>query len=98
MNKVFCISDIHGSYRGLMQCFERSKFDYENDRLICMGDVPDGYPETKQCFNELLKIKNLVYIFGNHCFWFLDYAINGNAPEIWTSQGGIATCLGLTRL
>ena len=26
--KTYAIGDIHGAYRALMQCFERSKFDY----------------------------------------------------------------------
>ena len=44
--KTYAIGDIHGAYKALIQCFERSKFDYKNDRLIVMGDVCDGYPEA----------------------------------------------------
>ena len=51
--RTFAIGDIHGAYKALVQCFERSGFDYENDRLIVLGDVCDGYPEVKQCIDEL---------------------------------------------
>ena len=30
--KTFVIGDIHGGYKALVQCLERSKFDYENKR------------------------------------------------------------------
>ena len=53
--KTFAVGDIPGAYKSLVQCLERSKFDYNNDRLIVMGDVVDGYPDVKQCFDELLK-------------------------------------------
>lgn len=66
MNKVFCIGDIHGSYKGLLQCLRKSNFDYKNDTLICLGDVVDGWSQVKECFDELLKIKNLIYVIGNH--------------------------------
>ncbi|MEK6563466.1 MAG: hypothetical protein AABZ65_00350 [Candidatus Omnitrophota bacterium] len=32
--KTFAIGDIHGAYKAMMQCFERSKFDYKKDRTL----------------------------------------------------------------
>jgi len=86
--KTFVIGDIHGAYRALIQCFERVKFDYKRDSLIVMGDVCDGYPYVKQCIDELLKIKYCDFVIGNHDMWALDWALHGDTPEIWTSQGG----------
>ena len=37
--KTYAIGDIHSAYKAMMQCFERSKFDYKRDRLIVMCDV-----------------------------------------------------------
>lgn len=91
MAKNFVIGDIHGAYKALLQCFERSSFNYDEDLLICLGDVCDGWPEVSDCIEELLKIKNLVYILGNHDRWTLEWFICGNLPEIWYSQGGRAT-------
>ena len=89
--KTYAIGDIHGAYKALIQCFERAQFDYEQDRLIVMGDVCDGYPEVKQCVGELLKIKHCDLIIGNHDIWTLDWALWGDTPEIWTNQGGDRT-------
>ena len=89
--KTFAIGDIHGAYKAMMQCFERSKFDYKKDRLIVMGDVCDGYPDVRQCIDELLKIKHCDLIIGNHDMWALDWALRGDKPEIWTKQGGDRT-------
>ncbi|MTI20112.1 serine/threonine protein phosphatase [Fulvivirga sp. RKSG066] len=84
----FVIGDIHGAYRGLRQCLERSAFDYEKDQLICLGDVCDGWPETKASIDELLKIKHLVFILGNHDHWALQWARHGTKSHVWLSQGG----------
>ena len=55
--KTFVIGDIHGAYKALIECFEKSGFDRNKDRLICLGDVCDRSPEVKECIEELLKIK-----------------------------------------
>jgi len=89
--RTFAIGDIHGAYKAMMQCFERSKFDYKKDRLIVMGDVCDGYPDVRQCIDELLKLKHCNLIIGNHDMWALDWALRGDKPEIWTKQGGDRT-------
>jgi len=89
--KTYILGDIHGGYKALMQCFERSKFDYKKDRLIVLGDVCDGWTETKEAINELLKVKNLIYILGNHDEWFLNWINLGVKPYIWVSQGGYNT-------
>ena len=89
--KIFAIGDIHGAYKALMQCFERSGFNYDRDRLIVLGDVCDGYPQVRECIDELLKIRHCDFIIGNHDQWALDWALYGRRPEIWTSQGGSRT-------
>jgi serine/threonine protein phosphatase 1 len=89
--KTYVVGDIHGAYRALLQCFQRSGFDTKNDRLILIGDVCDGYPEVRQSIGELLKIKHCDLVMGNHDMWALDWALYGDKPEIWTSQGGDRT-------
>jgi len=91
MPKTFVIGDIHGAYRALRQCLGRSAFDYATDRLICLGDICDGWPETKEAIDELLKIKNRVCILGNHDYWTLDWMLTGRREEVWLHQGGEAT-------
>jgi serine/threonine protein phosphatase 1 len=91
MNKTFVIGDIHGSYKGLLQCIERSGFNNEEDTLICLGDIVDGYPESKECIDYLMTIKNFILLWGNHCYWFYEWLKYGYMPSIWTTQGGFAT-------
>jgi len=97
MKKRFVIGDIHGNYKALLQCLEKANFNYKKDELICLGDVCDGFPFVKDCFDELLKVKNLVYIIGNHDYWALDwytakpFPCKDGPPLIWFSQGGDKT-------
>jgi serine/threonine protein phosphatase 1 len=89
--KRFVIGDIHGAYRALLQCFERSGFDRHSDLLISLGDLCDGWPDVAQVFDELLEIRNLVLLLGNHDKWLLNYFLSGETPDIWLMQGGDTT-------
>lgn len=88
---MYVVGDIHGAHKALKQCLERSEFNYQSDFLICLGDVCDGWPETRLCIDELLKIKNLTYILGNHDLWMLAWMKTKMAEHIWVTQGGAAT-------
>ena len=97
--RTFVIGDIHGGYKALVQCLERSGFDYDNDRLISLGDTCDGYPDVKQVHDELLKIKNLIMVQSNHNKWALEWMenpkefkeLNHSMWYAWYYQGGKAT-------
>ncbi len=90
MNRTFALGDLHGNYKALMQCLQRSEFDYENDLLIQLGDVADGYSDVFECVEELLKIKNRICIKGNHDDWLLDFIEYGQQGAAW-KQGGLGT-------
>jgi serine/threonine protein phosphatase 1 len=90
--KKFVIGDIHGHYKELMQCIEKSQIDYNNDVLISLGDVCDRGRNTFECVEELLKFKHLIAIKGNHDNWFTEFLINGEHPVDW-HQGGRETRL-----
>ncbi|PSK90840.1 serine/threonine protein phosphatase 1 [Taibaiella chishuiensis] len=81
------MGDIHGANIALRQCLERSGFDYENDILIQLGDVTDGYPDVYECVEELLKINNLISIKGNHDEWFREFIETDFHPFYWTYGG-----------
>lgn len=80
MGRTIIAGDIHGSHKALKQCLERSNFDYENDTMIQLGDIVDGWNEVYEEVEELLKIKNLVTIKGNHDDWFNHYLQLGTHP------------------
>lgn len=90
------MSDSHGGYEAMVQCFERSGFNNEKDTLFFLGDVVDGWSETRESIDLLLSLNNLVYLLGNHDQWALQY-YNGKMPEeestlnLWLMQGGAAT-------
>ncbi len=84
----FVIGDIHGANKALVQCLDKSGFDYEQDVLISIGDVCDGWPETNQCFDTLLKINNLIITMGNHDHWTLEWALGNEINASWLRYGG----------
>ena len=86
--KRFCIGDIHGNYKGLKEILELSKFSYEEDLLIFLGDICDRGPDTFECIEELLKIKNLIYILGNHEIFFKEYIETNKVYRLWIENGG----------
>lgn len=86
--RTFVVGDIHGSYRALLQCFGRSGFNYDRDRLIVLGDVCDGYPEVVQCINELMMIKKCDFIYGNHDLCALEWALQRGKRKIVKPSDG----------
>lgn len=91
----FVIGDIHGAHKALIQCFDRSGFNSEIDLLISLGDLADGWPDVENVFNELLRVKNLICILGNHDVWLLNWLRTGEKPDIWLIQGGNSTIQSL---
>lgn len=91
MVRQFVVGDIHGNYKALKQVLKLSKFDYEKDKLLIIGDVVDGYSCSFEVVEELLKVKNRVFIIGNHDVWWMNHIENGWAEDIWLMQGGEAT-------
>ena len=89
--KTYAIADIHGRAPALSDVLIESNFNKSKDTLICLGDIVDGYPWTKDCFDILLGIKNLIFILGNHEVWALNWFLTGEELPIWVHQGGLAT-------
>lgn len=90
MNRIIICGDIHSSHKALKQCLEKSTFDYENDTLIQLGDIVDGWNEVYEVVEELLKIKNIHLIKGNHDEWFKYFIDYNDHPVSWM-QGGQGT-------
>lgn len=93
--KRFVIGDIHGNHKALVQCLERSGFNKEEDQLITLGDITDGWHEVYECVEELLTIKNRIDIKGNHDDWFFEWLKTGKHPDSW-AQGGEGTLKSYT--
>ncbi|OJV50953.1 MAG: phosphoesterase [Bacteroidetes bacterium 43-16] len=85
--KTFVMGDIHGDNIALEQCLQRSGIDYENDQLIQLGDVVDRNDGVYECVEQLLKIKHLIAIKGNHDNWLLDFIETDYHPISWAHGG-----------
>lgn len=83
----FAMGDLHGAHKALLQCLARSSFDDQLDQLIQLGDVVDGYPDVYECVEELLKVKNLIVLKGNHDDWFQGFLDTGFHEAYWTYGG-----------
>jgi serine/threonine protein phosphatase 1 len=88
--REFVMGDLHGSCRAFKQCLKAAAFDYRKDRLIQLGDVVDRNPEVFECVEELMKIRHLIVIRGNHDDWFDEFCLTGHHPANWI-HGGMAT-------
>lgn len=92
--ETYVLGDIHGAYRALEQVLERSPFRPGTDRLIHLGDVADGWPETPECVARLLSIPNSIWLQGNHDWWAAEWMATELPKEKvnmkWYRQGGKA--------
>lgn len=84
---TYVIGDIHGEYDALIQCLQKANFDYNNDTLISLGDVVDRGPKSYFVIEELLKIKNLIPVKGNHDQVFKHWIDTGIHMFQWLHGG-----------
>lgn len=75
--KTIIIGDIHGSYKSLVNLLKLCEFDNAKDRLICIGDYIDGWPEPIELVDFLIDLQKTsnnrhVYLKGNHDQMFLE--------------------------
>ncbi|MCU0432224.1 MAG: metallophosphoesterase [Bacteroidia bacterium] len=89
--KTYVLGDIHGAHRAMKQVLRQVNFNYNEDRLIQIGDIVDGWPDAVDCVEELMKIKNLIAIRGNHDCWLYDWLETGRYDSYWPEFGGTAT-------
>jgi serine/threonine protein phosphatase 1 len=94
LNKMrsLVIADIHGGYKALEQVLQRASVTRE-DKLIFLGDFVDGYSQSYEVIEKLLKLNNTnecVFILGNHDEWLLQHINNYGHGSNW-HQGAEAT-------
>lgn len=92
--RTLVIGDIHGGYRSLVQALERANYDPASDRIITIGDVSDGWPDTKKVVDFLINDCNYeddVHMIGNHDEWVAEWMKYGIVQPVWVHQGGQAT-------
>ncbi len=89
--RTFVVGDLHGYVHPLIELLQKVDFDYEEDRLISMGDLCDRGPDTWGVIEHLLKVKNLILIKGNHDPWLQQWLDTTVQDRIWLYNGGMTT-------
>ena len=98
--RTLVIGDIHGTLASLLNVMEKCNYA-ENDKLIVLGDLCDGYPESAQVvdyFYEMQLTREIIFIKGNHDAWLEEFLFTGIASKHWLTQGGKATVESYNRL
>jgi len=84
----FVVGDIHGSTDQFSKLLELVKFDYENDRVFCVGDLIDRGTDSVGAI-KLLENKWFYSVLGNHEQMMLDACGGELASEYsWNCNGG----------
>lgn len=65
MDNIYVVGDLHGCYSLLMQELQNINFDFQNDVLICTGDLVDRGEENLACIS-LLDQPWFYTVRGNH--------------------------------
>lgn len=92
-HRTLVIGDIHGAYKALEQVLARATVT-ENDTLIFLGDYVDGWSQSPQVINFLLRLKETnpcIFIRGNHDDLCLQWLRDGKHNEQWLANGGQST-------
>lgn len=91
--RTLVIGDIHGSALALEQVLDRAYVN-ENDTIVQIGDVVDGWSENVKCTQmliDLAKTNKCVFVRGNHDIWIKDFLNMGHQSSLWIMNGGLAT-------
>jgi serine/threonine protein phosphatase 1 len=99
--RTLVCGDIHGGLKAFEDVIMKANYDPLKDKLICLGDYVDGWPDSAEVISKLIYYRNqanssnfggeLITIRGNHDVWCADWLNTGNAINIWVQQGGQAT-------
>lgn len=93
MSRTLVIGDIHGARRALEQVFERAGVT-TGDHLIFLGDYVDGWGESPEVLDFLIKLKKnhrCVFMRGNHDDLLLAWLQTEEYTEEWFTHGGQLT-------
>ncbi len=93
MSRTLIIGDIHGAYRALEQIMERAAVTV-NDQLIFLGDYVDGWGQSPEVLDYLIKLKqthNCIFMRGNHDDLLMQWLKSGEYTEEWFTHGGQLT-------
>lgn len=83
----YFVGDIHGCFTKLYEELNKIGFDYDNDRLFCVGDYVDRGPESKEVV-DFLANPWVFGVMGNHEQMAIDYAAGFAQVDKYLQNGG----------
>lgn len=83
----YLVGDIHGCFTKLYEELDKIGFDYDRDRLFCVGDYVDRGPESKEVIDFLAK-PWVFGVMGNHEQMAIDYAAGFAQMDMYLQNGG----------
>lgn len=86
-NHIYVVGDLHGCYSLLMQELQNIHFDFQNDVLICTGDLVDRGEENLACIS-LLDEPWFYTVRGNHEEMCIKSAHDLKIKDIHARNGG----------
>lgn len=84
---LYVVGDLHGCYSLLMQELKNIHFDFQNDVVICTGDLVDRGEENLACIS-LLDEPWFYTVRGNHEEMCIKSAHDPKIKEIHARNGG----------
>ena len=85
--KINIIGDIAGRYDELMLLLEKMP---EADLILCVGDLMDRGPKSRQVIEWFMKTENAESLYGNHEDLMVN-SIEKGRDDNWCRNGGVAT-------
>lgn len=85
--RLYIVGDLHGSYKLLMQELQKINFDFENDLLICTGDLIDRGNENLECIS-LLEKSWFFTVRGNHEEMCINGQYDNKIRDVHIRNGG----------
>ncbi len=91
MKKIVVIGDVHGCYDELLLMMDKiNNSIHEFEHIVFVGDYIDRGPKSKEVFNYVQDIPNVVMLKGNHEDMMCDHILRGHFSS-WLLNGGGAT-------
>ena len=95
MSRKIAIGDIHGCNKTLKALLEEKIMVRSDDHIIFVGDYIDRGPDSKGVLDYLMalleKVRNVVFIRGNHEEMLIETFYSHAYFQQWMNNGGGAT-------
>lgn len=92
MRYIF-ISDVHGMYYKMLNALDEVKFDYKTDTLVCLGDMFDRGPHSKEILEFIMDLPHKILVWGNHDRRLWELVVKSYFPNVSDWHNGVQLTL-----